>query len=641
MADFVGGFTTESTELLALARSSLLEIEAGHKEGASRPKAVRELFRALHTIKGLAGMIGIEPIVEIAHAVETLVRAADRSGGRLRRTGIDACFHAVRALEERVRAVAESKPPASAPNDLLDALSAEDASAEPLQAPPPFAPEWDARLSAAERTGLFESMRAGHRAWSIEFAPSERKAAAGINIAGIRARLGELGEIVKVAPRSMPNGVVFDLLVIADRDEAALLLDGAIDRVTAIAVPEIPAAIATAPDEDAEPSLQRAVVRVELERLDELQDQLSALIVSRFRLEREIARLASTGLSVRALREIAEVQARQLRDLRKAILRARMVRMTEVLEPLWLIARSASRSGVLDVKLELDVGTSELDKAVADRLLPAIVHLVRNAVDHGIEPVSERQQLGKPPSATVRVTAKELPGARMAISIADDGRGIARAAIAQRAGKPIADDHELLAVLTTPGFSTKQVATHTSGRGVGMDVVRRIAKELGGDLEIETVPGAGTTFTVTVPLTIALVDGLAFVCGAQTFVAPIAGIEEIIELADNVKPAAPKAKLAATMIERRGRVVTVVSLGEVLALPPGTPSKVLLVRHGGELLGFSIDRTIGRYEVVVRPILDPLAQVIGVSGATDLGDGRPTLVLDLDELGVTLNREVA
>jgi two-component system chemotaxis sensor kinase CheA len=305
--------------------------------------------------------------------------------------------------------------------------------------------------------------------------------------------------------------------------------------------------------------------------------------------------------------------------------------MTEVLEPLWLIARSASRGGTSEVKLELDVGTSELDKAVADRLLPAIVHLVRNACDHGIEATADRERAGKPAVGTVRVVAHELPGARLAIAISDDGRGIDRVAVGQRAGKAIADDHELLAVL-----STKDVVSRTSGRGVGMDVVQRIATELGGELAIASVLGEGTTFTLTVPLTIALIDGLAFQCGKQTFVAPVAAIEEIVELGDTVAPAAPQATHAATLIERRGRAISVVSLGKVLALAGSEPTKVLLVRRGSDLMGFSVDRTIGRYEVVVRPLVDPLARAPGISGATDLGDGRPTLVLDLNELGTNL-----
>jgi two-component system chemotaxis sensor kinase CheA len=638
MREFVGGFVIESNELLAIARASLLDIDAAHKEGATRPRAVRELFRALHTIKGLAGMIGVEPIVEIAHAMETLVRGADRAGGRLRRTSIETCLNGVRAIEERVRAVSERKAPAPAPEELLDAVAIDDASPEPAGPLPPIAAAWDERLAPGERTMLYEALRSGQRAWTIEFVPSDDKASRGISIGTIRSRLGELGDIIKVAPRVLTGGagVAFDILLISTAEQAALALDGAISQVTAIDPP--PEVIAPVIEEEAsEPSLQRAVVRVELSRLDDLQEQLSALIVSRFRLEHEIARMAAAGQSVRALREIAELQARQLRELRRAILRARLVRLIEVLEPLSLIARTASRAGGGEVKLELDTANSELDKAVADRLLPAVIHLVRNAIDHGMEPVDERVAAGKPAIGTVRVVARELPGARVSIAISDDGRGIDRAAIAKRSNREIPDDHTLLAVLGTPGFTTRDTATRTSGRGVGMDVVCRIASELGGDLAISTSVGAGTTFTLTVPLTIALVDGLAFECGRQMFVAPVAAIEEIFELGDTVAPASHGARHPATLIERRGRVISVVSLGSVLALDNGASAKkALLVRRAGDLLAFAIDRTIGRYEVVVRPIIDPLARAPGISGSTDLGDGRPTLVLDLNELGATL-----
>ncbi|MBA2544713.1 MAG: chemotaxis protein CheW, partial [Deltaproteobacteria bacterium] len=567
----------------------------------------------------------------------TLVRGADRSGGRLRRSAVDACLNGVRAIEERVRAVADHRAPAAVPDELLDSLAAEDASSEPAGPMPPIAPAWDDRLAASEKSQLFHALRAGNHAYTIEFVPSDAKAAAGMTIATVRARLGALGDIVKVAPRSLTGGagVAFDILLISAADAEALTLDGEISRVEPIVPP--PETLALVEEEETEPTLQRAVVRVELERLDQLQDQLSALVVSRFRLEREIARIAAAGQPVRTLREISDVQARQLRDLRRAILRARLVRLTEVLEPLSLIARNASRTGGTEVKLELDTAGSELDKAVADRLLPAIVHLVRNAVDHGLEPTAERTAAGKPAAGTIRVTGRELPGARLSIAISDDGRGIDRVAVAKRAGRAVVDDQDALDLLAASGFSTREVATRTSGRGVGMDVVKRIATELGGELSMATRPGEGTTFTMTVPLTIALVDGLAFACGQQTFVAPIAAIEEIFELGETIAPASHGTRNAATLIERRGRVVSVVSLGALLAIDAGTGArKALLIRRSGDLLAFAIDRTIGRYEVVVRPILDPLARAPGISGATDLGDGRPTLVLDLNELGATL-----
>src|SRR3569623_1011066 len=264
--EFVGGFVVEADELLKLANASLLEIDSGLKESATRPKSVRELFRALHTIKGLAAMIGIEPIVEIAHAAEALVRGADRSGGRLRRDAVDVCLAAVR----------------------------------------------------------------------------------------------------------------------------------------------------------------------------------------------EIAGLAARGVDVRQLRELAELQSRQLRDLRRAILRARLVRVAESFEPLELLVRSLNRTSGREAHLVIDAGSTELDKAVADRLLPAIIHLVRNAIDHALEPADERERAGKPAAGTVTVRCRAMGGNQLELEIADDGRGIAREAVARRARRPVDDARALLDVLPPPGFSSRR-----------------------------------------------------------------------------------------------------------------------------------------------------------------------------------------
>lgn len=633
--EFVGGFVVEADELLKLANAALLDIDAGLKESATRPKSVRELFRALHTIKGLSAMIGIEPIVEIAHAAEALVRGADRSGGRLRRDAVDVCLAAVRVIGERVRAVAESKPVEAAPDRLLDAIAAIDAHSEPAGPPPSVAPAWDARLAPGERTHLVDALRAGGRAWSLVFEPSDEKSARGISITSVRERLAQLGEIIKVVPRALPDGrgIAFDLLVLADCEQEAVVEAASASEVVAIEPPAAaPAPIAEPVPED--PAvINRSVVRVELERLDALQDQLSALIVSRFRLEREIGALAGRGLDVRSLREIADLQSRQLRELRRAILRARLVRVAESFEPLELLVRSLNRTSGRDAQLVLDVGSTELDKAVADRLLPAIVHLVRNAIDHAIEPADERTRAGKPASGTVTVRCRAHGGNQLELEISDDGRGIDREAVAKRARRPVDDDRALLDVITTPGFSTRDAVTKTSGRGVGMDVVKQVVLELGGELMLHTERGAGTRFTMRVPLTIAIVEVFSFEVGGQPFVIPIASVEEILELGDRVEPGAGSASL----IARRGHAVPLVSLEHVLSLGRGAAAKkALVVRRGADVIAFSVDRMLGRQEVVVRPLIDPLSRAPGVAGSTDLGDGRPTLVLDLGELADTL-----
>ncbi|TMQ21138.1 MAG: chemotaxis protein CheA, partial [Deltaproteobacteria bacterium] len=350
LREFVAGFIAESDELIAAANAALLDIEAANVAGTPQPRAVRDLFRALHTIKGLAGMIGVDPIVELAHGLEGLVRTADRAGGTLGREAVDVSLRGVAAIAERVRAVAAQQAPAPAPAELMDAIAVVSAGVErsPARAPETpraatagalDAPGWDAGLVPADRQRVAANWRAGRRAWRVSFAPSEANAERGITIASVRARLAELGDVIKVLPRATPgeaSSVAFDLLVASDASAEALAEAAATaaDQLVELAAPQeareperaegpcdaVPGSVADvagpARDDDGGVVLGRALVRVELARLDELQDQLSLLIVSRFRLEREIAALAERGVDVRALREIANLQGRQLRDLR-------------------------------------------------------------------------------------------------------------------------------------------------------------------------------------------------------------------------------------------------------------------------------------------------------------------------------------
>lgn len=681
LREFVTGFIAESDELVAAANAALLEIETANLAGGSRPRAVRDLFRALHTLKGLAGMIGVEPIVELSHALESLVRSADRAGAPLSAAAIDASLRGIAAIAERVRAVDELRAVPPVPDELMDAIASalrtESAStnppgvgavaraANPSSAPvapaPTNAAGWDTGLAAVDLQQLAAGWRAGRRAWRMLFAPSEDNAGRGITIGSVRARLAEIAEIVKVIPRATPgqgSGIAFELVAVSEATAAALAEVAATREDALIELhdpqagvsPELGASSEAAPsavdpirDPDPDPevgsgAMGRSLVRVELGRLDELQDQLSMLIVSQFRLEREIAAQRERGHDVRGLREIAAIQSRQLRDLRRAILRVRMVRVAEVLEPLTLLVRGLARSAQKEVRIELDARDAELDKAVADRLLPALVHLVRNAVDHAIEPAGERTAKGKPAVGTVAVSCHAVGGNRVELVVRDDGRGIDRRAVAARSRRAVDSDLELLDVLTSPGFSTRDVVTHTSGRGLGMDIVRRIATgELGGELLLSTTPGAGTAFTLRVPLTIAVVEVFSFVCGRQTFVVPVSSVEEVFELdpdRDLLPPAAPGASSPIRLTERRGQAIPLRSLGTLLAIDDGEAArKAIVVRRQGAPIGFTVDRMLGRHEVVVRPVDDALVAAPGIAGSTDLGDGQPTLVLDLNALG--------
>lgn len=655
---FVAGYLVEADEHLRATTRNLLEAEKRLSQGASTARQVRELFRSMHTIKGLSAMVGVDPVVELAHEMETVLRAADRAGGMLEGPAIELLVRGVHAIEVRVRSLRDGQPVEAAPSPLIDALAALSQIAETGPRPRVGLELPDAlrgKLTAAEEAELASGLAQGRRAVRLDFMPSPGHAAAGLTITTVRERASKVGELVKVAPLSVPRsaeapgGLAFALIMLTEHSDDEVVAavgvpPGQMTELGRAARAPTGAAEQLEPEPEPEVELDRGeVVRVPVTRLDDALEKLSLMVVTRFRLSRAVSDLAARGVDVVELSHIVQDGTRQLRDLRASIMRARMVSVAELLERVPLIVRGLSRSTGKEVALTLDAGRAELDKAVGERLFPAVVHLIRNAVDHAIEPPMERERLGKPRAGQIRVECHERGQSQLELRISDDGRGIDRTELARRAGAPVPmDESQLLDLLTRPGLSTRDQATTTSGRGLGMDIVKRVAvDQLGGELGLDSVPGQGTTFTVRVPLSITIVDAFSFACGGQVFVVPVSMIDEIVEL-DTARVVRPPDAGAGSLglLDRRGESVPVVDLDVCFALPradqPGR--KAIVVRRNGRPFAFAVDRMLGHQEVVVRPVDDPLVRVTGVSGSTDLGDGRPTLVLDFLALGGTLAR---
>ncbi len=659
---FIAGYLAEVDEHLSAATKNLVAVDGALRRQTREPRAVRELFRSLHTIKGLSAMVDIEPVVAIAHEMETILRVADRAAGELSRHAVDGLADGLRAIEQRIAAVAAGKVVDPAPPSLLlrlGQLQSDHADAAQSRAPAPaLPPAILAKLSAAEQEQLAQGVAAGRSAWRVDFVPSPSRAATGVNITSVRERMARVAEIVKVLPQALPKsdqapgGLAFAIIVLGDDGEALREAAGAetaelLAAPAAAATPRLTDApspfddVAGAGDHNFNRSTR--LVRVDVARLDDAMEKLSALVVNRFRLQRAVAQLRASGADVRALSEILAENGRQLRDLRAAIMRARMVPMGELLERIPLLVRGLERSTGKHVEVRIDAGHAELDKAVAERLLPAIVHLVRNAVDHAIEPPEERVRAGKSAIGLVEVTCHERSNNRLELAVRDDGRGVDRAAVAHKAGKPVPEhDEALLALLTLPGLSTRESASATSGRGMGMDIVRRIAvDELGGQLDLTTERGKGTTFILRVPLTITIVDAFSFIVGVQPFVTPVSAIDEILEIDPTrvIRSPGQTNDRRLALYERRGEAMPLVALDRVFRLPKPAqqPRKAMVVQRNGRPFAFSVDRMLGQQEVVVRPLEDPLVRVVGIAGSTDLGDGKPTLVLDLVALCASLS----
>ena len=677
LREFRAAYLAEVDEHLGAINAGLVAVDAANRAGKPSPRELRELMRLLHTIKGLSAMVGIEPIVGIAHRMETVLRAADRAGGLLGERALEAMIAGTRAIESRVRAVAHNEPVLEAAPGTLAELDAVEAATEADVTPQstlpiaPIEPETGDKLTASEREQLAQGAAAGRHGVRIDFAPSPAKAERGLTITTLRDRLSAIGEIVRVLPmattttEAAPGGLLFVVVLLTDasldavaeasgipRQDVREILAARLLPLGPISDPN-PAAEAVhlqvppVGDDPAHVEVQRpGVLRVDVARIDDTIEKLSGLIVTRSRLARAAARLREGGADTRDLDAILVDNARQLRDLRAAILRVRMIPISTVLDRLPLVIRGLGRTTGKLVRLSLEGGGAELDKTVAERIFPALVHLLRNAVDHGIESPEERVRAGKPEHATITVTSSSRNNRQIEIRIEDDGRGVDRARVAAKAGRDVpTDSTTLLELLCRPGLSTRDQVDTTSGRGVGMDIVRKIVVDgLGGELMLETTPGAGTAFILRVPLTIAIVDAFMLRCGGQRFVVPVPVVEEIIDLDPTRLVRGPRVGGRETrFFARRDETVPVIDLARALGLvdsggrpldTSAAPGQALVVRRGhDEPVAFAIERVLGQQETVVRPLVDPLVSVTGVSGSTDLGDGRATLVLDL--IGLT------
>lgn len=647
LEEFRAGYLAEVDEHLGTMRTHVTEVEDAVEQGRARPRSVREMFRAMHTIKGLSAMVALEPIVELAHAMEALLRTADRGGGAVTARDVDLLHRGLSAIDVRVKAVSDRRTVPDAPGSLLGELAAaEDDAGRELHGVRRLAlpAELDGKLGESERAELAEGVARGRRAVQVEFVPTPALQASGVNITTVREQVGALAEVVQVVPRhrlpseDAPGGLSFTLVLLTEAPDADLMAASHASEVTEIAAPRA----ADDPDADDVPAAGvPGVVRVDVRRLDETLEHLSALVVTRHRIGQAAAALKEQGADIRELELVTGDLARQLRDLRSAVMRARMVPVRDLLERVPLVVRGTTRGTDKQVDVDIDSGDTELDKAVAERLLGPIVHLVRNAVDHGIGTASERRAAGKPERGRLTLRARPRGDNSLELVIEDDGRGIDAEAVARRAGRPVpADQRELLDLLATPGFSTRERATTTSGRGMGVDIVRRVVTaELGGSLQLDTEVGRGTRFVVQVPVSISIIDAFTFACGGQPFAVPVGVVEEIVEVdpARVTVPPSPGRAERTELYDRRGETMPLIALDRVFRLgrEPGAVRKALVVRRDHQPFAFAVDRMLGQQEIVLRPIDDPLVRVPGVTGSTDLGDGRPTLVLDLLALAPT------
>ena len=664
-AQFLDDYFAECDEHLTLVRRHLLALEQEVGRPGVDASLLDELFRSFHTLKGISGMVGLGEAEQLAHHMESYLRALRQKGATLSGEGAEALIEGTTVLEQVIAAFRKKE---SAPR--IDRTVARLQAVVPETSTLPGRPE---AAEAAEDGGAANAETGRNpsrppaaatrpeetRTWRFEFAPTPELSERGVNVNSVRARLLELGEVLQATPHVRGQGrIVFEFVVATEVEESAFA-GWHEDNLTYYLVEEVtPDTDRQSPPSRTEPASGSGafddagltptpaasllapsnVVRVDLARLDELMRLIGELVTSRARLDESLKQLKRSAAPAewRALQETSQAMARQLRDLREGVMRVRMVQVGEIFERMKFVVRDLSRESGKEIKLGLHGQETEIDKFLVERMTDPLLHLVRNAVSHGLETVEERVALGKPPEGTITLRAA-ASGDNVLVEIADDGRGLDEGRIAERARalglltedvRP--DEALLLKLICAPGFSTREEADRVSGRGVGMDVVCRTVEELGGTLTLKTAKGRGTRFTIELPLTLAIADALIASVGDQRFAFPQAVVREIIE----VEATAVKVLENNEIVSYRGGVLPLLRLSRLFGLEETAPRAfhVFVIGSGAGAVGLAVDRAVGQREIVVRGLNDPLVKVSGVAGATDLGDGRVVLILDVAAL---------
>ena len=610
LSKYAALFLAESREHLRACDSSLLEWEG--EPTATEP--VDRLFRAIHTIKGMAATMGYAPVAQLAHGIENLLDALRQGRVSASSPIFQLLFRAVDALGRAVEGAATG-PEGSADAGLLAeldgaaALPVDGASGESTESAPKARRASDAPRSRPVQVGI----RSGAVMRGARAALVLRRAASLGAVTGVRPPPVELER------EDFDGRVSFQLQTkVPDPEiEAALRSIGDVETVR----------FETVTPEAGERGSGRQI-RIDLQRLDLLMKQVGELVVAKNRLS-----VLSGEAGDPILSELSERISRLVSGMQTEVIAARMTPVGEVFERFPRLVRDLSRDLGKQIRFDMEGEEIELDRSILDEIGEPLVHLIRNAADHGIESPGGRVAAGKPAAGRILLSAARERNT-VAIRVVDDGRGIDREKILAKArsegAAPETDaltDDLLVRVLARPGFSTAESVSGVSGRGVGVDVAMTRVRALGGTLEVRSELGQGATFCIRVPLTLAIVRALLTEVGGERYAVPLVYVAETVEF-DRSAVTAVRDREALVV---RDQVIPTIHLRDLVdaKAPAQSPRRPTVILEVGERRGaLVVDALVGQQDIVVEPFDAPRGLPPYVGGATILADGAPALILD-------------
>lgn len=683
---YMGMFLEESREHLQTLNSCLLSLENDPRNLS----VLDEIFRSAHTIKGMSATMGFTAIAELTHEMENVLDLLRKGQLEATQNIIDTLFKCLDTLEQSVENIASNSEATVDIKPLVATLtklaSGQDKAAEAPAAPAVAAPAPAPALATSAGVALNDTEvdvvraanRQGYAAYEVQVGLREGCLLKSARAYMVMNALDELGDVIKsVPPAEDLEKENFDLSFTAvalsdaeaEKIQQTLLAISEVETVNVLPLSLGEAASVAAPvaappvdaheekpDVDAKAEVKAEAaqaaadspahaekkmrggqsVRVDIDKLDTLLNLVGELVINKTRLEQ-------IGLSHHLvdLTETIEQMDRVTTDLQAVVMKVRMVPVGQVFNRFPRMVRDLSRELNKEVNLIIQGEETELDRTVIDEIGDPLVHLLRNAIDHGVESPAEREAKGKNPVGEIRLIARH-EGNNVIIMVEDDGAGVNPEIVRQKAlEKGIVtqaeaekmDAAEAVRLLFMPGFSTAKEVTDVSGRGVGMDAVKTKIESLGGMVDVETKVNEGSKFTIRLPLTLAIIQALLVKVCEEIYAIPLGSIDSTI----NITPGDIKTIQNQEVILLRGQIIPIVRLGDVLGVSAaGAECReelyVVIVHMGDQKAGVIVDTLIGQQEIVIKSLGKLLASIKVLAGATILGDGRVALILDVGSL---------
>lgn len=645
------------------------EVAVRLKPGANPPDDLDEMFRAVHSIKAGAGAFKFQRLVNLSHELESFMDRVRSGDLELSETDPALIVEAGDLLQDLVEAARnETEAEEGLETELLDRVKVILGSAETPAAAPNPAAEVTAggdgfRIQFKPHRGLFESANEPQMLFLALSALGETTVTADLSGMTELAKLdpleGHLSWTITVAGAVDRASVeeVFefvdgdcDLVVEPLGEVQAVVAD--VDAPVAVETADVPdrpgdadpTPAGTAPDDPATSAAKPAApaqtsIRVDLDRVDRLVDMVGELVIAQAMALESLSELVDIR-HVRQLQALEDLNMRT-RELQEGVMAVRMQPLKALFSRFPRVVRDLSKKLGKSVDLELEGETTEVDKTIIEELSDPLTHMIRNCMDHGIETPEDRAAADKPERGQVRLSAENRNG-RILIRVSDDGRGLNPEKVLQKAidnglvpeGAELSKE-EIENLIFMPGFSTAAEISDVSGRGVGMDVVRRNIQKLGGRVTVDSTPGEGSTFTLALPLTLAVLDGMLISVADERYVVPLSSIVETVCPESSEMREMPD---GGTVMSLRGEPIRLVDVAQAMGIsrlgkPEALRKLVVVVEtEFGRQIGLVVDELLGQQQVVIKSLETNYKSIDGVAGTAILGDGRVRLILDVDGL---------